>query len=157
MKYAIIFLFCLSGLFSRGQELKLSQLKSFIGQPVSSVTDSLTHHQWVVRPELSGEQGKQLYKTFSYGNHESEKSKALSWFRIHADDEVINQLYYQLNGPEPYNLILKEIKLAGTEKKDTQDIDNKQISTYYISNDYIFQTITGNDSYTVMVMPNKQP
>jgi len=157
MKYALTILLCLSALFSNGQNLKLNQLKSFIGQPVSSVTDSLVHRKWVERPELSGVQGRQLYKTFSYGNHESEQSKALSWFRIQADDEVINQLYYQLNGIVAYNLILKEIKEAGTEKKDIQDIENKQISTYYLSNDYIFQTIIGTDSYTVMVMPNKNP
>jgi hypothetical protein len=157
MKYALTILLCLSVLFSNGQNLKLNQLKSFIGQPVSSVTDSLVHEKWQVRPELSGAQGKQLYKTFSYGNHKSEQSKALSWFRIQADNEVINQLYYQLNGIEAYNLILKEIKESGTEKKDIQDIENKQISTYYLSSDYIFQTITGTDSYTVMVTPNKQP
>jgi hypothetical protein len=157
MKYALIILLCLSALFSNGQNLRLNQLKSFIGQPVSSVTDSLVQKKWVVRPELSGVQGRQLYKTFSYGNHGSEQSKALSWFRIQADDQVINQLYYQLNGIEAYNLILKEIKDSGTEKKDFQDIENKQISTYYVSNDYIFQTITGTDSYTVMVTSNKQP
>jgi len=157
MKYVLTFLFCFTILFSKGQSLKLSQLKSFIGQPVSSVTDSLIHGEWRVRPELSGVQGRQLYKTFSYGTHQSEQSKALSWFRIQADDEVVNQLYYQLNGAEAYNLILKEIKESGTEKKDIQDIENKQISTYYLSIDYIFQTITGADSYTVMVMPNTQP
>ncbi|MGY0036799.1 hypothetical protein [Pedobacter sp. NJ-S-72] len=155
MKYALTILLCLSALFSNSQNLKLNQ-KSFIGQPVSSVTDSLIHQKWAVRPELSGAQGRQLYKTFSYGNHGSEQSKALSWFRIQADDEVINQLYYQLNGIDAYNLILKEIKESGTEKKDIQDIENKQISTYYLSSDFIFQTITGTDSYTVMVTPNKK-
>ncbi|QNK63875.1 hypothetical protein H7F33_05105 [Pedobacter sp. PAMC26386] len=157
MKYVLIIILCLCGLFSNGQDLKLNKLKSFIGQPVSAVTDSLVHSKWIVRPELSGRQGNQLYQTFSYGNHESEQSKALSWFRIQADNDVVNQLYYQLNGVEAYNFILKEIKEAGTEKKDIQGIEDKQISTYYLSTDYIFQTITGTDSYTVMVMPNQQP
>ncbi|RAJ27233.1 hypothetical protein [Pedobacter cryoconitis] len=157
MKYALTFLLCLFGLFSSAQHFKLNQLESLIGQSVSSVTDSLVLHNWEVRPELSGKQGNQLYQTFSYGNHALEKSKALSWFRIQADNEVTNQLYYQLNEPEAYQLILDEIKLSGAEKKDIQEIEAKQISTYYISTDYIFQTIVGNDSYTIMVMPNKQP
>lgn len=157
MKYALTFLLCLFGLFSSAQHFKLNQLESLIGQPVSSVTDSLVQHRWEVRPELSGKQGHQLYKTFSFGNHASEQGKALSWFRIQADNEVTNQLYYQLSGEEAYQLILEEIKQTGAEKKDIQEIEAKQISTYYISTDYIFQTIVGNDSYTIMVMPNQQP
>ncbi|AMP97913.1 hypothetical protein AY601_0976 [Pedobacter cryoconitis] len=155
MKYALTFLLCLFGLFSCAQHFKLNQLESLIGQPVSSVTDSLVQHRWEVRPELSGKQGHQLYKTFSFGNHASEQGKALSWFRIQADNEITNQLYYQVSGAEAYQLILEEIKQTGAEKKDIQEIEAQQISTYYISTDYIFQTIVGNDSYTIMVMPNQ--
>jgi len=157
MKYALTLLLCFYGFLSNGQHLKLSQLKSFVGQPVASVSDSLKSTHWVVRPELSAVKGDQLYRTFSYGNHGSERSKALSWLRIQADYGVVNQLYYQLNSQAAYELILKDIKAAGTEKKDIQRIENKQLSTYYLSTDYIFQTIVGTDSYTIMVMSSREP
>ncbi len=157
MRYALIFLFCLTALTSSGQKLELEQLKSFIGQPVISAADSLTKYGWSVRPELSGTKDNQSYQTFSFGNHRSEKGKALAWFRMHADNGTVNQLYYQSPGIEQYNILLNEIKQNGTEKKDMQSIEDNQISTYYTTEEYVFQTIVGADSYTVMVMNNKQP
>jgi len=153
----VTLLFSLTALFSTAQNLDLSQLKSYLNQPVLTVSDSLTKNKWTVRPELSGIQAHQMYQTFSFGNQQDEQAKALAWLRIHADHNIVNQLYYQLPNIEQYNLVLKEIKETGTEKKGVQNIEDNQINTYYLSADYTFQTITGANSYTIMVMTNKQP
>lgn len=155
MRYAFVLFFCLITSLSMGQNLELNQLKSFIDKPAVSVTDSLTKSGWSLRPELSGAKDYQMYQTYSFGNHESEQAKALAWFRIQADNGIINQLYYQSPGKEHFNLLLEEIKKTGTEKKDVQSIEENQISTYYVAKDYTFQTIVGTDSYTVMVMATK--
>lgn len=154
MKYLFAFLFCLSVLQVKSQNLSLNELKAFIYQPVELASDSLSKKEWSLRPELSGAQGNQLYQTYSYGNHKDEQAKAIAWLRIHADNGKINQLYYQSPGIEQYNLILKEIKKIGVEKKDTENADSKQTSTYYVASYYTFQTIVGNNSYTVMVTTN---
>lgn len=155
MRYAFALFFCMITSLSRGQNLELNQLKSFIDKPAVSVTDSLTKAGWSLRPELSGAKDYQMYQTYSFGNHESEQAKAQAWFRIQADNGIINQLYYQSPGKEHFNLLLEEIKKTGTEKKDVQSIEENQISTYYVAKDYTFQTIVGTDSYTVMVMATK--
>lgn len=155
MRYAITLIFCLFTLYSSAQNLELKQLQSFLEKPVEAVSDSLNHKGWIPHQELSGTQGDQLYKTFSYGNKAADKVKALAWFRIHADKGIINQLYYQSPGKPQYDLLLAEIKQTGAVKKEAQGIENKQISTYYVSKDYIFQTIVSADSYTIMAMQNK--
>jgi len=157
MKYAFTFLCCLPVFFASAQNMELSQLKSFIGRPAAKVTDSLRKTGWSLHTELSGVKGVQMYQTYSFGKHKAEKAKALAWFRLHADKGIINQLYYQSPGITQYNVLLKEIKETGTERKDVQSIEDKKLSTYYVSPDYIFQTIVGADSYTVMVMANKAP
>ncbi|MET1056374.1 MAG: hypothetical protein ABWY16_13795 [Pedobacter sp.] len=157
MKY-VLTLFCGLWLFEgKAQNLELSQLKTFITQPAVKVTDSMKKAGWIVHPELSGIKDEQMYKTLSFGKHKAEKEKALAWFRIHADHGIINQLYYQSPGINQYNVLLKEIMAAGTEKKEEQAIEDKKLSTYYVSPDFIFQTVVGENSYTVMVMANKVP
>jgi hypothetical protein len=155
MKYIFSLLMVFAAAAASGQELRLSQLKSFISRPVPSLSDSLTHTGWSVRPELSASQGHQLYRTFSFGNLKEEQTKAIAWLRIHADNNRVNQLYYQLPGAEQYELLLKEIREAGAEKKGIESIEDKNINTYYVSADYTFQTIVGAGNYTVMVMSNK--
>lgn len=155
MKYALTFLCCLCAFHGRAQNLELNQLKSFIARPVGKLTDSLKKAGWVVHPELSGIQNQQMYQTLSFGKHKAEKGKALAWFRVHADKGVINQLYYQSPGITQFNVLLKEIMATGTEKKEEQSIEDKKLSTYYVSPDYIYQTVVGENSYTVMVTANK--
>lgn len=155
MKYAVTLIFCFFTLYSSAQNLELKQLTAFLEQPVQTVTDSLDHKGWAAHKELSGVQGDQLYQTFSFGNLATEQVKALAWFRIQADKGIVNQLYYQSPGITHYNVLLEEIKGSGAVKKDAQEIENKQISTYYVSNDYIFQTIINAETYTIMVMKNK--
>ena len=157
MKYLIALCLCFFSLSGFGQHLELSRLKSLIGKPVVIIADSLAKKGWKVHPELSGKKDNQLYQTFSFGTLKAEQVKALAWFRIHADNGIINQLYYQLTGKEQYNLMLTEIKKDGAERKEVQDIEANQISTYYVSPEYIYQTIAGNGNYTVMVTANKQP
>jgi len=155
MKFIFTFLICLSAFVSKAQNLRLDELKSIINRPVASLRDSLTVNGWALRPELSARQAHQLYQTFSYGNQKEEQGKAIAWLRVHADNGIINQLYYQLPGAEQYELVLKEIKVAGTEKKDMETIEDKNINTYYVSADYTFQTIVGAGNFTIMVMTNK--
>lgn len=154
MKYLFTVILCIAVLFTKAQDLNLDQLKSFIYQPVEMASDSLVKKEWTMRPELSGVQGNQLYQTYSYGNHLDEKAKALAWLRIHADNGKVNQLYYQSPGIEQFNLLLKEIKSVSTEKKDTEKMDPGLVSMYYLSGYYTFQTIVGNNSYTIMVTTN---
>jgi len=155
MKYILIFLFCLFAFLGKAQELGLNQVISFINQPVKAVNDSLTAKGWQEHPELSGVQNNQLYRTFSFGNLGPDSKQALAWFRIHADDEVVNQLYYQLPGPELYTKLVTGLKAISTEKKDAQQIENKQIITYYQNADFTFETIVGGGTYTLMVLTNK--
>lgn len=155
MKYILTLLICLNVFVTKAQDLQLNELKSFINHPSASLRDSLTVNGWELRPELSARQAHQMYQTFSFGNSKEEGAKAIAWLRIHADNGVINQLYYQLPGPEQYEVLLKEIKEAGTEKKGVESIEDKNINTYYVSADYTFQTIVGAGNYTIMVMTNK--
>ena len=155
MKYLLTLLICFAGLYTQAQNLQLHELKSFINHPSASLRDSLVVNGWEIRPELSARQAHQMYQTFSFGNQKEEQGKAIAWLRIHADNGVINQLYYQLPGTAEYELILKDIKASGTEKKDVSAIADKNTNTYYVSADYTFQTIVGAGNYTVMVMTNK--
>jgi hypothetical protein len=155
MKYIVTFVFCLFAFASKGQDLNLNQVISFINQPVKAVNDSLLTKGWVTHPELSGIQKNQLYRTFSYGNLAADSKQALAWFRVHADDEIVNQIYYQLPGLDLYNKLIGELKAISTEKKDSQQIDNKQIITYYQNADFTFETSVGGGTYTLMVVTNK--
>ncbi|WP_158797488.1 hypothetical protein [Pedobacter sp. L105] len=155
MKYSLTFLFCLCALFSSAQNLELNQLKSFIFKPAIEVTDTLQKKGWVVRPELSGKKLNQLYQTFSFGHLKKEKAKARAWFRIHADNGIVNQMYYQVPGLKEYTLLLEEIKKTATERKNEQSIEDNKLSTYYIADGYVFETTVAADSYTIMVMTDR--
>ena len=151
MRYIMFLLICCASLAGKGQNMELNQLKSVIGRPVTSITDSLVKKGWSVRPELSDIQGNQLYQTFSFGSLKKEDARALSWFRIHADNGVINQLYYQTPGKDLFNILLDAIVNSGAEKKELKNIEENQVGTYYVSTDFIYETIMGVDNYTVMV------
>jgi len=155
MRYFLTFLLCGIFHFGYAQDIPLKTLMTYINKPVTAIRDSLTVRGWADHAELSGTKANQLYQTFSYGTKKSNPAEALAWFRIHADDHVVNQLYYQLPGMESYTIILNELKAISTEKKEVQTIENNQISSYYLSPDYTFQTIVGGGSYTLMVMTNK--
>jgi len=155
MKYILTLLICFAVLITKAQNLQLNELKSFINHSAASLRDSLVVNGWAIRPGLSARQGHQMYQTFSFGNEKEEQAKAIAWLRIHADNGVINQLYYQLPGVAQYDLVLKEIGESGTEKKGVESIEDKNINTYYVSADYTFQTIVGGGNYTIMVMTNK--
>lgn len=157
MKIVITLLCCLWFVNGQAQNMELSKLKSLIAKPAAGVIDSLKKSGWTIHPELSGTKAQQMYLTLSFGKHKAEKEKALAWFRIHADKGMINQLYYQLPGIIQYNVLLKEILATGTERKEEQRIEDKKLSTYYVTPDYIFQTVVGENSYTIMVMANKAP
>lgn len=151
----IFLLLCCASLAGKAQDMALNQLKSVIGRPVSSITDSLVKKGWSVRPELSDIQGNQLYQTFSFGSLKTEDAKALSWFRIHADNGIINQLYYQTPGKELFTVLLDAIVKSGAEKRELKNIEENQVGTYYVATDFIYETIMGVDNYTVMV--SKRP
>lgn len=152
MKYFYTLLLSFTCLFAAAQDLSLDRLTAFIHMPAKSVSDSLAVKGWKPVAELSAIKDNQMYQTYSYGNLETDKSQAVAWLRIHADNQVVNQLYYQLPDLETYTKVLNALKIIGTEKKDMQSIDNKQINTFYQNKEYTFQTITGGGSYTLMVM-----
>jgi len=155
MKYSLTFLFCLFTLIGRSQNIELHQLQFFIYKPVTQVTDTLQKKGWLVRPELSGTKLNQLYKTFSFGHLKKEKGKARAWFRIHADNGIVNQLYYQTPGIKEFNILVEEIKKMGTEKKNVETIEDHKLSIYYVSEGFIYQTTAAPDNYTIMVMTDK--
>jgi hypothetical protein len=151
MKYLLGILLGLGCLCANAQTMELDQLQAIIDRPVSSITDSLVKRGWAVHPELSGIQANQLYSTFSFGNLKDQKNKALSWFRIHADDGLINQIYYQTPGKVHFDNLMAEIIKKGAEKKDLKNIDDTMVGTYYVSKDYVYESILGVDNYTLMV------
>jgi hypothetical protein len=151
MKYLFGLLLCMSCFCGSAQTLELVQLQSIIDCPVTSITDSLVKNGWSLHPELSGIQANQLYSTFSFGNLKDQKNKALSWFRIHADDGLINQIYYQTPGKVHFDNLMAEIIKLGAEKKDLKNIDDTMVGTYYVTKDYVFESILGVDNYTLMV------
>ncbi len=152
MKYLYTFLFCFAGLCCNAQELSFEQLISYLNQPAKIVGDSLNVKGWQSVTSMSDTKDDQMYQTFSFGKLKADTTQALAWLRIHADQQVVNQLYYQLPGQEAYLQMLSKIKASGTEKKEMQTIENNQVSTYYQSTAYTFQTITGGGSFTVMMM-----
>ena len=155
MKYLYTFLLCFAGLCCNAQELSFEQLISYLQRPAKVVGDSLSVKGWQPVPAMSDTKDEQMYQTFSFGNMKADSTQALAWLRIHADQQVVNQLYYQLPGQEAYLEMLRKIKVSGIEKKEMQTIENNQVSTYYQSTDFTFQTITGGGSYTVMVMTKR--
>lgn len=155
MRYRLFTFLIFSAFAARSQDMELKKLGYMIDQPAITITDSLAQKGWMIRPELSGAKGRQLYTTFSFGHQQSDQSKALAWLRIHADNGMINQLYYQSSGIEQFNHLVKELQESGAEKKDKQSIEDNQVSTYYVGKNYTYQTIIGTDSYTMMVMTNK--
>ena len=155
MKYSLTFLFCLCVLFSRAQNLELNQLKSFIFKPATVVTDTLQKKGWLARPELSGKKLNQQYQTFSFGHLKNEKAKARAWFRIHADNGIVNQLYYQAPDLKAYTVLLEEIKKTAAERKNEQSIEDNKLSTYYVADGYVFETTVAANSYTIMVMTDR--
>jgi len=154
MKYflACLFLWVFHFNTASAQNLALEDLNGYIGQTVFKVNESLKSKGWVLHPELSGEQQNQLYKTFAFGNAENEQGKAISWFRLHADNQMVNQLYYQLPGKAELENLVAAIIAGGAQKKNIDEISNEQLSSYYIGYDLVYQTITGKDSYTLMVV-----
>lgn len=152
MKYLYTVLLCCFCLLCKSQELSFDQLISYLHQPAQVVGDSLNSKGWKLNAALSATREEQMYQTFSFGNLKGDSTQALAWLRIHADQQLVNQLYYQLPGQEAYAQLLNKIKSSGTERKEMQTIENNQVSTFYQSQDYTFQTIAGGGTYTVMVM-----
>ena len=153
MKYSLTFLLCLFTLIGRSQNIELNKLKSFIYKPVIQVTDSLQKKGWLVRPELSGKKVNQLYTTFSFGHFKNDKKRARAWFRIHADNGVVNQLYYQTPGAKQFNHLVEEIKKTGKARENVDNIEDNKLSFYYISEGFVFETTAG--SYTIMVATDR--
>lgn len=152
MKYLLVLLWACLALPAGAQVRQLAELKALILKSEKSTHDSLVRSGWTVRPEQSAVKDNQSYETFSFGNHKKESHKALEWLRIHADDGLTNQVYYQPAGPLQYQHLLDEIKATSKVKNDVQVIEDNQLSTYYVSEDFAFKTIVGKGSHTIMVM-----
>ncbi|WP_442587566.1 hypothetical protein ACSBL2_16085 [Pedobacter sp. AW31-3R] len=151
MKFIFTLLLIFSGLFCRAQDLSLDQLISYLDQPAQAITDTLSARGWQANAELSDEKDNERYTTFSFGNKESDKNQALAWLRIHAYNQIVVQLFYQLPGEQAYHKLMATLKSRGTEKKEMQHIENKQINTFYETSDHTFQTIVGGGSYTLLL------
>lgn len=150
-KYIFTLLLSFCSLFANGQEESLHQLISYLEQPTKKVTDTLVAKGWTIDAALSAEKDNELYQTFSFGNLQSDKKQALAWLRIHASHQVVGQVYYQLSGREAFFKLMSEMDKIVTEKKEMQNIENKQINTYYESDRHLIQTIVGGGSYTLML------
>lgn len=155
MKLFLTFLVLITTQLVRAQQLSLVNLNEFFGQTVFQANQQLKSRGWIKHPELSGERGNQLYQTFAYGSISQQQGKAVAWFRIHADNQMVNQLYYQLQDESQLNALIKEILNSGAEKKEVQEIEDGKLNSYYIGYDFVYQAIIGNNTYTLMVVKKK--
>lgn len=157
MKYVITCLLLFIAPLLKAQQMSLDSLTAYLGQTVFKSVESLKSGGWRLHPELSAEQNNQLYKTFAFGASTEGTQKAVSWFRIHADNQIVNQLYYQLPGKEELDTLVAEIMKKGAQKKGVAEIQNGQLTSFYIGFDFVFQTIIAKDSYTLMVAKKPRP
>ena len=157
IRYTCTLLLCLVLFTARAQDIatlpiNLQRLEAYVNKPASQVSDSLIKEGWKLNAELSGSMDGDDYRTFSYGNLETDQKKALAWLRIHfAGTLPVNRVYYQAPDEETYSRLVVAIKATQSAASLPQTIEGQTL-TVYTGDNYVYQTIVSASTYTVVVI-----
>ena len=156
IRYTATLLLCLLLFATRAQDttslpINLQCLEACINKPASQVSDSLIMEGWKLNAELTGSMDGDSYRTFSYGNLETDQRKAIAWLRIHSAGTPVNRVYYQAPDEETFEQLVEEIKARDATASLPQTIE-EQTLIVYTGDDYAYQTIVAGTTYTVVVI-----
>jgi hypothetical protein len=145
---------CLGIMVGKAQVDNLKDLENCISKTTTHVGDSLVNKGWKLDPALTGYYENDYYRTFSFGNLETDPKKAMAWLRIHTERTAVNRVYYQAPDEAIFNRFLQEIEAKKISKTSPQTIEGQTI-TAYIGNDFAYQTIISNGNFTIVVIGKK--
>jgi len=154
LKYLFTVGMCLGIMVCNAQVEKLKDLEICINHTATHVSDSLVNKGWKLDPALTGSYEQDFYRTFSFGNLETDPKKAQAWLRIHTERTAVNRVYYQAPDEKTYLRFVAEIEALKTDKTEAQIIEGQTITTYKGEN-YAYQTIVFNGTYTIVVVSKK--
>ncbi|MEJ5963445.1 hypothetical protein [Pedobacter immunditicola] len=151
LKYFITVVMCLGMIVCKAQVEQLTDLEICISKTTTHVSDSLVNAGWKLDPALTGNYESDYYRTFSFGNLETDPKKAMAWLRIHTERTAVNRVYYQAPDEETFNRFQQEIEVRKIVKNSPQTIEG-QTMTAYVGKDFAYQTIVSNGNFTVVVI-----
>ena len=138
----------------KAQVGSLKDLERCISKTTTHVGDSLVNAGWKLDPALTGYYENDYYRTFSFGNLETDPKKAMAWLRIHTERTAVNRVYYQAPDEDTFNRFLQEIEARKIFKNSPQTIEG-QTMTAYVGKDFAYQTIVFNGNFTIVVIGKK--
>ena len=133
------------------QPINLQLLEYCINRTATQVSNSLVSQGWKLNAELTGSLDGDNYRTFSFGNMETDQKKAIAWLRIHSAATSVNRVYYQAPDEETFQFLLAEIRAGNATSSLPQVIDGQTL-TVYTGADFAYQTIHAGNTYTVVVI-----
>lgn len=154
LKYFFTLLICFTAFFCEAQILSLKDLEICINKTATHVSDSLVNSGWKLDAALTGDSDNDYYRTFSFGNLETDPKKAIAWLRIHTERTAVNRVYYQAPDQDTFDQFYKEIKALPSTQSEPQTIEG-QTMTAFIGKDYAYQAIVSGTSFTIVVISKK--
>ena len=154
LKYLFTVVMCLGMMVCNAQVGSLKDLEICISKTTTHVSDSLVNTGWKLDPALTGYFENDYYRTFSFGNLETDPKKAMAWLRIHTEKTAVNRVYYQAPDEDTYNRFLQEIEARKIFKNSPQTIEG-QTMTAFVGKDFAYQTIVFNGNFTIVVIGKK--
>jgi hypothetical protein len=156
LKYTSTLLLCLMLFSAYGQDtpalpIDLQRLQVCINKTATQVSNALISEGWKLNAELTGSVDGDSYRTFSFGNMETDQKKAIAWLRIHSTGTPVNRVYYQAPDEETFVQLVEEIKGRQTTVSLPQTIEGQTLMVY-TGDDFAYQTIVAGTTYTVVVI-----
>ena len=145
------------GLFATtcgAQVTTLKNLQLSIGKTATHISDSLVNKGWKLDASLTGAFQNDAYRTFSFGNLDTEPTKAMAWIRIHNERSSVNRVYFQAPDESAYLLLVEELNTLKPEPLSPETAEGQTITTY-LGKDFVYQTIFFNGNYTFVVISKK--
>ncbi len=130
LKYFFTVVMCLVIVVCKAQVGSLKELEDCISNTTTHVSDSLVNKGWKLDPALTGYYENDYYRTFSFGNLETDPKKAMAWLRIHTERTAVNRVYYQAPDEARFNRFLQEIEAKKISKSSPQTIEGQTMTAY---------------------------
>jgi hypothetical protein len=156
LKYTCMLLLCFMLFSAQAQDttalpIDLQRLEACINKTAIQVSNTLISEGWKLNAELTGSVDGDSYRTFSFGNMETDQKKAIAWLRIHSAGTPVNRVYYQAPDEETFAKLVEEIKGRKTTASLPQTIEGQTLMVYTGDN-FAYQTIVAGTTYTVVVI-----
>ena len=134
--------------------IDLQRLETCINKTTTQVSNTLVTEGWKLNAELTGSVDGDSYRTFSFGNMETDQKKAIAWLRIHSAGSPVNRVYYQAPDEASFLQLVEEIKSRNTTASLPQTIEGQTL-IIYTGDEFAYQTIVAGDTFTVVVISKK--